>query len=125
MTIDRLPSTFAKYSDGVATSGPGNWVHVAGQVGLGEDGKVVSGGLAAETAVALDRIERVLEHFGARLSDVVKVTAFLTDLSEYAEFARVRAERFGDDLPASSAVEVKGLMLGAQVEVEAVAFVAG
>lgn len=125
MSIDRLPSTFAKYSDGVAIAGTGRWVHVAGQVGLGDDGKVVDGGLAAETSVAFDRIERVLEHFGATLSDVVKVTVFLTNLGEYAEFGRVRAERFGDDLPASSAVEVKGLMLGAQVEVEAVAFVAG
>ena len=125
MSIDRLPSTFAKYSDGVAIAGAGRWVHVAGQVGLGDDGKVVEGGLAAETSVAFDRIERVLEHFRATLSDVVKVTVFLTDLAEYAEFARVRAERFGDDLPASSAVEVKGLMLGAQVEVEAVAFVVG
>jgi 2-iminobutanoate/2-iminopropanoate deaminase len=124
MSIDRLPSTFAKYSDGVAVSGAGNWVHVAGQIGLGDDGAVVSGGLAAETAVAFDRIERVLDHFGATLSDVIKVTVFLTSLDEYAEFARVRAERFGDDLPASSAVEAKGLMLGAQVEVEAVAFVA-
>jgi 2-iminobutanoate/2-iminopropanoate deaminase len=123
MSIDRLPSTFAKYSDGVATCGSGDWVHVAGQIGLGEDGKVVEGGLAAETAVAFDRIESVLGHFGATLSDVIKVTVFLTDLTEYADFASVRAERFGDDLPASSAVEVKGLMLGAQVEVEAVAFV--
>jgi 2-iminobutanoate/2-iminopropanoate deaminase len=123
MTIERLPSTFAKYSDGVAVSGAGNWVHVAGQIGLGDDGELVAGGLAAETAVALDRIERVLRHYGATLSDVVKVTVFVTDLSQYAEFARVRAERFGDDLPASSAVEVKGLMLGAAVEVEAVAFV--
>lgn len=124
-TIDRLPSTFAAYSDGVAVSEPGRWVHVAGQIGLGDDGKVVEGGLAAETAVAFDRIERVLSHFGAGLSDVVKVTVFLTDLSEYQEFARVRAERFGDALPASSAVQVSGLMLGAQVEVEAVAVVAG
>lgn len=124
MSIDRLASTFAKYSDGVAVSGAGRWVHVAGQIGLGEDGQVVDGGLAAETAVAIDRIERVLEHYGARLSDVVKVTVFLTDLRQYAEFARVRAERFADDLPASSAVQVSGLMLGAEVEVEAVAFVA-
>jgi 2-iminobutanoate/2-iminopropanoate deaminase len=124
MSIDRLPSTFAKYSDGVAVSGAGGWIHVAGQIGLGEDGKVVQGGLAAETAIAFDRIESVLDHFGATLSDVIKVTVFITDLSEYAEFARVRAERFGDDLPASSAVEVNGLMLGAHVEVEAVAFVA-
>ncbi|HTU94521.1 MAG TPA: RidA family protein [Solirubrobacteraceae bacterium] len=123
MSITRLPSTFAKYSDGVATSGTGEWVHVAGQIGLGDDGKVVPGGLAAETGVAFDRIERVLHHFGATLSDVIKVTVFVTDLSQYAEFARVRAQRFGDDSPASSAVEVKGLMLGAQVEVEAVAFV--
>jgi 2-iminobutanoate/2-iminopropanoate deaminase len=55
---------------------------------------------------------------------VVRITVYLTGLDDYAEFSRVRAERFGDSLPASAAVQVAGLLLGALVEIEAVAFVA-
>jgi 2-iminobutanoate/2-iminopropanoate deaminase len=120
---DRLASTFAQYSDGVAVSGAGRWIHVSGQVGMDEEHTVVPGGLAAETEAAFDRIERVLAHFDADLSHVVKMTVFLTSLERYAEFAAVRAARFGDAVPASSAVQVAGLMLGAELEVDAVAFV--
>lgn len=123
MSQRRVPSTFAPYSDGVAVGGAGEWVHVSGQVGMDDDHELVPGGLAAETHAAFDRIERILGQLGADLSHVVKMTVFLTSLDEYAEFAAVRAERFGGDVPASAAVQVAGLMLGAQLEVDAVAFV--
>jgi reactive intermediate/imine deaminase len=119
----RLASTFAPYSDGVAVSSTGTWVHVSGQVGMNDDHMLVEGGLAAETTAAFDRIERILGHFGAELSHVVKMTVFLTSLDRYAEFAKVRAERFAGEVPASAAVQVAGLMLGATVEIDAVAFV--
>jgi 2-iminobutanoate/2-iminopropanoate deaminase len=123
MTIERVPSTLASFSDAVTVAGPGRWIHVAGQVALDAEGKV-SGDLAGQTNVTLDHIERILNGVGADLSHVVRITVYLTGLDDYAEFSRVRAERFGDSLPASAAVQVAGLLLGALVEIEAVAFVA-
>jgi 2-iminobutanoate/2-iminopropanoate deaminase len=123
MTIERVPSTFASFSDAVTVEGPGRWIHVAGQVAMDADAKV-SGNLAEQTNVTLDHIERILNGVGANLSHVVKVTVYLTRLDDYAEFSRVRAERFGDSPPASAAVQVAGLLLGALIEIEAVAFVA-
>jgi 2-iminobutanoate/2-iminopropanoate deaminase len=122
MAVERVPSSFASFSDAVAVDGPGRWIHVAGQVAMDADGKV-SGSLAEQTSVTLDHVERVLRGLGADLSDVVKITVYLTSLDDYSEFSRVRAERFGDSLPASAAVQVAGLLLGALVEIEAVAFV--
>jgi 2-iminobutanoate/2-iminopropanoate deaminase len=123
MTIERVPSTFASFSDAVTVDGPGRWIHVAGQVAMDADAKV-SGNLAEQTNVTLDHIERILNGVGANLSHVVKITVYLTGLDDYAEFSRVRAERFGDSPPASAAVQVAGLLLGALIEIEAVAFVA-
>jgi 2-iminobutanoate/2-iminopropanoate deaminase len=123
MTIERVPSTLASFSDAVTVAGPGRWIHVAGQVALDAEGKV-SGDLAGQTNVTLDHIERILNGVGADLSHVVRITVYLTGLDDYAEFSRVRAERFGDSLPASAAVQVAGLLLVALVEIEAVAFVA-
>jgi enamine deaminase RidA (YjgF/YER057c/UK114 family) len=49
----------------------------------------------------------------------------LTDLADYAAYARARAAAFGDALPASAAVQVAGLLAGMSVEIDAVAFVPG
>jgi len=122
MSIERVPSDFASYSDVVAVDGPGRWIHVSGQVGMDADGRV-EGDLAAQTHATLDHIERALGKVGASLSDVVKITVYLTRLDDYASFSKVRAERFGDSLPSSAAVQVAGLLLGAEIEIDAVAFV--
>jgi 2-iminobutanoate/2-iminopropanoate deaminase len=123
LSIERIQSDFASYSDAVAVSGPGRWIQVAGQVGMDAEGKV-EGDLAAQTHATLDNVEKVLAKVGADLGDVVKIVVYLTSLDDYASFSAVRAERFGEVLPASAAVQVAGLLLGAEIEIEALAFVA-
>jgi reactive intermediate/imine deaminase len=123
MSIDRIPSDFASYSDAVSVSGPGRWVYVSGQVGMDAEGKV-EGDLTTQTNATFDQIERILAKAGAEMRDVIKISVFLTRLDNYAEFSAVRAARFGDVLPASAAVQVAGLLLDAEIEIEAVAFVA-
>jgi enamine deaminase RidA (YjgF/YER057c/UK114 family) len=124
LSIDRLTTNPASgFSDAVTTSGPGRTIHVSGNVGFGDEGKVVSGGMEAEARATLANIERTLKAAGAELSHVVRITAFITNLDEYAGYAKVRAEVFGDQLPASATVQVAGLLVGAQIEIDAVAFV--
>lgn len=120
--IERFPSAFASFSDVVAVEGAGRWLHVSGQVGMDAEQKV-EGDLAAQTHATLDHVERALGLAGADLSHVVRITVYLTSLDDYGDFSRVRAERFGEHLPASAAVQVAGLLLGALVEIDAVAFV--
>ena len=121
--FERFPASFAKYSEGVAVRGPGKWIYVSGQVALGEDMKLVPGDLASQTELTLDHVERVLRRAGGELSHVVRMNSYLTSLDDYASFSAVRARRFGDDPPGSSVVQVAGLMLGAAIEIDAVAFV--
>lgn len=124
MSIERLTMHPASgFSDAVTTSGPGRVIHVSGNVGFGADGKVVAGGMEAEARATFDNIERVLAAAGADMSHVVKINAFVTSLDEYPAYAAVRAERFGVELPASSTVQVAGLLVGAHIEIDAVAFV--
>jgi 2-iminobutanoate/2-iminopropanoate deaminase len=121
--IERLTNNPATgFSDAVSTSGPGRLIHVSGNVGFGPDGKVVEGGMGAEARATLDNIERTLRQAGADMSHVVKINAFVTSLDEYPAYAEARAERFGDQLPASATVQVAGLLVGAHIEIDAVAF---
>ncbi|MBA3807515.1 MAG: RidA family protein [Solirubrobacterales bacterium] len=123
MSIERHTTNPASgFSDAVTAVGPGRLIHVAGNVGFGPDGKVVEGGMGAEARATFDNIERTLREVGAEMSDVVKINAFVTSLEDYSEYAEARAERFGEKLPASATVQVAGLLVGAQIEIDAVAF---
>ena len=101
----------------------GDTVYVSGQVGFDPDGNIVGGGdMAAQARQAFANIRTVLEMAGATMNDVVKITAFLTDLGLYAGYSAARAEAFPDKVPASTAVAPPALVFPGQlVEVEAVA----
>jgi 2-iminobutanoate/2-iminopropanoate deaminase len=116
VSIERLAKQGATYSSAVGVSAPGRWVYVSGQIATG-------GTMAEQAAGCFDRIEDALREFRASLEHVVRVTAYLTSLDDYAEYSRIRGERFGDAPPASAAVQVAGLLESALVEVDAVAFV--
>jgi 2-iminobutanoate/2-iminopropanoate deaminase len=125
LSIDRLTTNPATgFSDAVTISGPGRVIHVSGSVGFGDDGKVVSGGMEAEARATFANIAKTLDAAGATLSDIIRITAFITDLDAYPGYAKVRSELFAGNLPASATVQVAGLLVGAQIEIDAIAFVA-
>jgi 2-iminobutanoate/2-iminopropanoate deaminase len=104
----------------------GDWVVTSGQVGLAADGdgtaRLVEGGTVAELRQALQNVADVLATEGARLSDVVKTTVFLLDMSEFSAMNDVWVEYFTENRPTRSAVAVVALPVGARIEVEAWAY---
>lgn len=126
MTVERVPSHFGQFSELVVVEGGGRWIQIAGQVAFDATGKqVVDGGVGDQSEVIFDQIARLLAGVGAGLEHVVKLNAYLTDLATYGEFSAVRARRFPERPPASAAVGVADLLLGAAIEVDGVAFVPG
>jgi 2-iminobutanoate/2-iminopropanoate deaminase len=113
------PTPKGPYSPAVRA---GDWVVTAGQVGIGDDGKLVRGGIQAETRQTLRNIEAVLATVGAALTDVVKTTVFLKHIDDWPAMNEVYAEVFGDHRPARSAFAVAALPAGALVEIEAWAY---
>lgn len=99
----------------------GDTVYVSGQVPRTADGTVVDGDLEVQTERTLDNVEAVLAAAGLTLDDVVKVTAFLTDMSAFDAFNDAYERRFTAPMPARSAVAVADLAVDADVEIEAVA----
>jgi 2-iminobutanoate/2-iminopropanoate deaminase len=117
MTIERVPGAgAATFSSAVVVSGPGRTVYVSGNISPG-------GSMAEQANGCIDQIEAALRGAGGSLEHVVRITAWLTTLDEYAEYNRVRGARFGAHLPASAAVQVAGLLRGALIEIDAVAFI--
>ena len=98
----------------------GDWIITSGQLGLA-DGKLVEGGVRAETAQVLQNVADRLAEFGAELTDVVKTLCILTDLADFADFNEVYADVFGEHRPARSTMGA-GLVAGAHVEIEAWAY---
>jgi len=110
------------FSDAVRV---GNLLYLSGELGRDADGKIVAGGIAAETQKTLENIKGTLERYGSSLDNAVKMTVMLADMGEWADMNKVYATFFPNHFPARSALGVNGLALGARVEIECVAVVKG
>lgn len=102
----------------------GGWVFASGQ--LGNDprtGKLAEGGIAAETRQVCENLKAILEAAGSSLEKVVKVTIYMVDLGELMAMNAVFGEYFPKDPPARTTFQCTGLVGGARVEIEAIAFV--
>ena len=94
----------------------------AGQIPLDPaTGQLVEDGIEAQTRQSLANLQAILEAAGSSLADVVKVTVFLIDMTEFKAMNGIYAQFFPDSPPARSAVQVGALPLGARVEIEAIA----
>lgn len=103
------------YSQGIKAGG---FVFVAGEKGLDvKTGKIVPGGIAAETRQTLENIRGILEAAGSSLDKVVQSFVFMTDLSDFAEMNAAYAEYFTATPPGRTTVQVSGLPAGAHIEI--------
>jgi 2-iminobutanoate/2-iminopropanoate deaminase len=101
----------------------GSMLYLSGAMGIDPTGALVPGGIEPETRQALANIRSVLERHGSSMDQVVKCTAMLADMQEWAAMNSVYIEHFSMNLPARSAFGVSGLALGGRVEIECVATV--
>jgi 2-iminobutanoate/2-iminopropanoate deaminase len=113
------PAAVGPYSQAIDCS---DLVFLSGQIPLvPETGLVADGGLEAQAHQMFANIKAVLAEAGMSLSNVVKTTVFMTDLSQFAAFNAVYAEYFKAPYPARSCVEVSALPKGVLVECELIA----
>ncbi len=117
----KAPQAIGPYAQAVKV---GSWVFCSGQLGMDPaTGELVPGGVEAETRQALTNLKHVLEAAGASLDNVVKVTVFLQDIRDFAKMNEVYSTFFRPPYPARAAVQVAALPKGAQVEIEAIAYI--
>lgn len=105
-------------SRAVAANG---FIYISGQLGLGEDAKLVGTGVSEQTRQALTNISAILAQAGATLNHVLKVNGWLARQGDFSDFNAAYADFFKTSPPARSTVVSQLLIPGALVELEAVA----
>jgi len=119
VTLSNAPKPAGPYSHGVVANG---FLYTAG---FGPQdpttGDVVAGGVAEQTRQVLRNIGAVLAEYGLTFDDVVKVTAHLEDLADFAEYNLAYAEFFTEPYPVRTTVGSR--LANILVEIDVVAAV--
>ena len=103
----------------------GSHVHVSGTVGVDANGQVVGpGDPYLQAKRALEIIGDALAQAGASFTHVVRTRVYVTDMSRWQDVGRAHGEVFGAIRPATSMIEVSGLIAPEfLVEIEAEALI--
>jgi 2-iminobutanoate/2-iminopropanoate deaminase len=97
-------------------------LQLPGQAAIDAGRKIVGNDMRTQAEFIMDNITAILAAHGATLADMVNIRTYLTDISQLADYGKVRAARFTTTPPAITAVEVSRLRVpGALLEVEALA----
>ena len=115
----KAPKANGPYSQAIEVNG---FLYISGQLPVDVNtGKIVEGGIQAQTEQSLKNIGYILEEAGMNYSNVVKTTCLLSDIANFAAMNEVYAKYFTSECPARAAFAVKDLPMGAMVEIEVVA----
>jgi 2-iminobutanoate/2-iminopropanoate deaminase len=118
ITSPELTPPVGPFSQAVDANG---FIYVSGHIGQDPTtGKLVSGGIAAETDRIFQNLSAVLKAADKSFDDVVRVGVFLTNMSDYVAMNGIYAKYFSQPFPARTAIGAAALPLGACVEMDLV-----
>ena len=121
--IDRIktnkaPEALGTYSQGSKVD---NLVFTSGQIGINPDtGILITENFKEETLQVLKNVSAVLDAGGSSINELIKLTVFIRDISNFKAVNDVFSLFFSNDYPARSLVEVSDLPAGANIEIEAI-----
>lgn len=120
--VTHTPDWYEPYRISLAIKANG-LVFVSGQAGIDEQGRTVGvGEFETQARRAFQNLSTVLERAGSSLTNVVKVTIMVTDMSHLDEVVRLREEYFTEPYPADTLLQVAGLAQPDwMVEIDAIA----
>lgn len=101
----------------------GDLLFISGQAAIDQTGRIVGvGDFEAQAKQTFENLDRVLRAGGSSLRNVVKVTIFLTDMTNFGRIVKLRGNWFTAPYPADTIVEVRSLYSpDAMIEIEAIA----
>ena len=120
LNVKGIHGTWNLYSHGVVAN---NFLFISGQVALDEKGEIVGkNDIELQTEQVMQNLEKILKAANAIFNDIVKIRVNLVNLNDRQKFHKIRRKYFGENLPASTLVQVNSLIdKDLLVEVEAIA----
>ena len=118
INAENAPAAVGPYCHAVEA---GNFVFTSGQIGLDPNTQELAEGIEAQTKQVLENLKAVLKAAGLTLSDVIKTTVFLDDVSDFGVVNEIYETYFNDSKPARYCVEAGALPKGALIEIEVIA----
>jgi len=114
------PAAIGAYNQAILANGV---LYTSGQIAIEpKTGKLCEADISLQTKQIFRNIENILKEAGFDLSDIVKTTVFIADMSLFSEFNEVYKTYFTkENAPARSCVAVKGLPMNALIEIECIA----
>jgi 2-iminobutanoate/2-iminopropanoate deaminase len=120
VATEKAPAAIGPYSQGIIADG--KLLFTAGQIALDPDtGEMAPADIGLQTRQVLKNLSAVLEGGASSLQQVVKVTIYLLDMSDYDLVNEIYTEYFGESIPARALVQVSRLPKDALIEMECVA----
>ena len=112
------PKAIGVYSQGSIFE---NLVFTSGQIAINPiSGNLVTDNFSKEVEQVLENVKSVLQAGGSNLDNIIKLTVFITDMSNFKFVNEVFETFFINEYPARSVVEVSGLPLNVNIEIEAI-----
>lgn len=116
---NNAPKAIGPYSQATEING---MLFISGQIPIDPAiGKMIEGGITEQTEQVMKNIEAILKEAGYSFQDVVKSTCLLSDMANFAAMNEVYGKYYSENPPARAAFAVKGLPLGAMIEIETIA----
>jgi len=112
------PAAIGTYSQAIRAGGT---VYLSGQIPLDPATmELVGESVEAQIRQVFDNLSAVAQAAGGSLSDVVKLTVYLTDLGNFAAVNEIMATYFSEPYPARAAIGIAALPRAAAVEIDAI-----
>lgn len=119
INTERAPKAIGPYNQAIEANG---FLYISGQIPIDPTtSKMVEGGIKEQAEQVMRNIKAILETAGYSFAEVIKSTVLLSDMADFAAMNDVYARYYNQNPPARAAFAVKGLPLGALIEIETIA----
>ena len=117
---DKAPLPVGPYNQAILVD---KTLYISGQVAINpENNQVIKGSVEDATKLIMKNIQSILDEAGFNFKDVVRSKIYLTDMNNFSKVNAIYGSYFEkNNEPARTTIEVSGLPLGVDVEIDMIA----
>ena len=117
---DKAPLPVGPYNQAILVD---KTLYISGQVAINpENNEVIKGSVEDATKLIMKNIQSILDEAGVNFKDVVRSKIYLTDMNNFSKVNAIYGSYFEKNSePARTTIEVSGLPLGVDVEIDMIA----